>query len=506
MATTAAVRELEEHCPWLRPDFQAGLAALADSTAEQSRAFARDMRLLARLAAQVPRCPADDRGATPWTSFRREVAVARRLSDHGAAAEIRAAVALTGPMPSTLALLEGGGITVQRARTFLTELEAVDDDVVRAVDAQLAERVAHLPLWRIKQETRRAVAKADPDDAARRTAEGNDGRAVSLLPQPDDQACVVITGPAVPLTRWYATLDRRGRALKSAGDLRTLAQLRFDLATSSFPCAVHESAELDPRARTDDAAAGLRPSFVEPADLDCRVSRPVQANITVPVETALGLSNEPGWLDGFGWLSAPTCRLLLVDAELRRVCVQSGTGQVVDVAERDVRPLPTPAGVRSALVHMVLGDISPSAVASRAEDQHEPSPPLRAFVELRDRYDDGPTGTRAAATVCELDHEIPFPHGPTAAWNLTARATRTHQLKHAGWTPLRTPTSTIWFSPAGQVVEVPRHQQAPPGIDASEDAELPDAEDLCVVDVAQLQPLGPDGARPWLPADHDAPF
>jgi hypothetical protein len=54
-------------------------------------------------------------------------------------------------------------------------------------------------------------------------------------------------------------------------------------------------------------------------------------------------------------------------------------------------------------------------------------------------------------------------------------------------------------------VEVPRHQQVPPGVDASEDAELPGADDLAVVDAAQLQPLGPDGARPWLPAG-DAPF
>lgn len=48
MATAAALRAIEDDCPWVREDFQAGLAALGESTAEEARRFARDM--LARLA------------------------------------------------------------------------------------------------------------------------------------------------------------------------------------------------------------------------------------------------------------------------------------------------------------------------------------------------------------------------------------------------------------------------------------------------------------------------
>ena len=68
---------------------------LSGSVAEQARRFAADMVVLAELTAMVPRCPFDESGATPWTSFRREVAVARKVSDRTAAADIRAAVALT---------------------------------------------------------------------------------------------------------------------------------------------------------------------------------------------------------------------------------------------------------------------------------------------------------------------------------------------------------------------------------------------------------------------------
>ncbi len=76
--------------PWLRPDFQAGLAALTASVAESARRFAADVHQLAALAGMVPRCAHDDRGGTPWTSFRREIAVARSCSDQAAARDIRA--------------------------------------------------------------------------------------------------------------------------------------------------------------------------------------------------------------------------------------------------------------------------------------------------------------------------------------------------------------------------------------------------------------------------------
>jgi hypothetical protein len=290
--------------------------------------------VLAGLAGQVPRCAFDERGATPWTSFRREVAVARRVSERAAAGEIRPAVSLTGRLPRMLALLGEGRVTVPRARAFVEELEGVEDDVACLVDARLADRVAGWSVARIVQETRRAVPTADPDEAARRSAQGTDSRAVSWRPEPHDQASVLITGPAVPLTRWHATLDSRARALKAAGDPRTLDQLRFDLAVTQSPCATHPPADptagptgdltvdlgSDPAAAAAAVSVGLPPSLVEPVSSDCRLSRPVQARITVPVETSLGLSNEPGWLDGYGWLSAPTCRLLLVEGLSGSLC------------------------------------------------------------------------------------------------------------------------------------------------------------------------------------------
>jgi hypothetical protein len=232
------------------------------------------------------------------------------------------------------------------------------------------------------------------------------------------------------------------------------------------------------------------------------MSRPVQAHIVVPVETALGLSNEPAWLDGYGWISAPTSRQLLVDAELRRICAQTSTGVLVDVDSNDRRQPPTPQGVRSALLDLVRGDdgrVPLGDVGWRTEAEHDPSDRLRDHVVLRDRHCDGPTGSSTPAGRCDLDHTEPYPDGPTVAWNLAARSRRTHQLKHYGWTPIRTTTGTVWTSPSGQVVEVPLATTPPPGPDADSTSPpaLPEARLLAGTDADQLTaPTGED-RPPW---------
>ena len=243
MANREDVEALEALTPWDDAGFRAGLSSVALSVAEASQAFARDARILAALAARVPRCAQDEVGGTPWTSFRQQVAVARQVSNAAAAAELRIALRLTTVLPCTLELLETGQLTVARARVFVTELEVVDDPVAERLDTDLAERVALLAPWRIKDEVRRAVLALDPDAAAVRTAAATAQRDVTLQPMQDGQACVTIIGPAVPLVRWYATLDARARALRAAGDPRNLAALRFDLATSTFPCLTHPPAD-----------------------------------------------------------------------------------------------------------------------------------------------------------------------------------------------------------------------------------------------------------------------
>jgi hypothetical protein len=148
---------------------------------------------------------------------------------------------------------------------------------------------------------------------------------------------------------------------------------------------------------------------------------------------------------------------------------------------------------------MLTGEVHLSDTSWQSEPDHDPSRGLRDFTALRDRNCDGPTQSRSPAEACDRDHDEPFPAGPTAAWNLACRSRRTHQLKHYGWTPIRTGTSTVWTSPAGQVVEVPHHRRPAPGVDSDPSgrpAALPDPDQLAATDGEPLTPVPPAGTAP----------
>ncbi len=360
-----------------------------------------------------------------------------------------------------------------------------------AVDAELADRACRLTPARIREEVRKIELRLDADAAAARSAKAATARSVRVIAQCDDQATMVLTGPVLPVAQFYEAITAAARAARAAGDERGLDALRFDLAV--------ELPEAPVKATTVDGP-DLAPSPSVRWQMDRRLVRPMQVLLHLPVTTALGLDNEPGWLPGYGWISAPQCRQWLTMAELRQVCV-GPDGFVVDSADRVVRPTPTPAGVRDAVLAMVRDPGQITDKTYRDEPRHDPSPALAGFVDLRDLYCDGPTGTRVPASRCDHDHDRRHPDGPTAAWNLKNRSGRTHLLKHNGWTPLRTPTATLWFSPAGQVVEVPHHTGPPP--DISPDIELPDPTGIHAFEAELLRPPGPDDYPPW---DEPPPF
>lgn len=167
-------------------------------------------------------------------------------------------------------------------------------------------------------------------------------------------------------------LDLSARAARSAGDPRTLRQLRADLAL-----------DLLVNGTTDNAAVP-------------RYARPI-VNLTVPIHTVMGLSDEPGVLSGGA----------VVPASLARIIAQ--------------RP--------GATWHRMLTDPSGRAV----ELSTERYTPTRAIWEqvvsvqttcFRSNCDH-------PSTSCELDHRIPWPAGPTTAANLGPACRGDHRVKHA---------------------------------------------------------------------------
>jgi hypothetical protein len=495
----AAAPSVSPSGPFSREDFRADLADLSSSVREDWRRWAEQAVVIERLAAQVPDEHGITREPTQWKSFLREIGVARRCSDQAAAKEVYLSVALVRDHPHTLALLKAGQLPLFNARTLVEETAPLDRELARAVDRELAARACLLTPARIRTEVRRIEKRLDADGAAARSALASTARNIRVYEGQDDQATLVMSGPALAVVAFYNAVNAAARTARAAGDERGLDALRFDIATDVTP----STSNKDASARDASTAAGGPAVSAESGAAavvapswhgDRRRVRPIQTLIHLPVTTALGLDNEPGWLPGYGWINAPQCREWLTISELRQVCVSSD-GFVVDTADRVVRPDPTAAAVREAVLAMVRNPGGVTDKTWRTEPHHDPSPALARFVEIRDRFCDGPTGTRVPAESCDKDHERPYPEGPTAAWNIKDRARRTHVLKHRGWLPLRTATSTLWFSPAGQLVEVPHHTGPPPDVD--DDAYLPDPAQLHALEAELLRPPEPDDHPPF---------
>jgi len=154
---------------------------------------------------------------------------------------------------------------------------------------------------------------------------------------------------------------------------------------------------------------------------DLPTAHGLQPNISVIVslETLAGVEDEPGWLDGYGPITAQTARALAADetGTWRRLVIDPIFGQVIDYGTTSYRP--------------------PSHIAE--------------LVIARDGTCTFPPCNRPARS-CDLDHEVPYPHGDTSAENLGPKCRRDHRLKHhAGCQARRNRDgTTTWTSPQGR--------------------------------------------------------
>ncbi|WP_420810557.1 HNH endonuclease signature motif containing protein [Jiangella aurantiaca] len=152
-------------------------------------------------------------------------------------------------------------------------------------------------------------------------------------------------------------------------------------------------------------------------------------HVTVPFATAIGLSDEPGELDGYGPVPAHVARTLAAEGVWTWLRTDPGTRQLLD----------------------------------HGRTKYRPTTALAAFITARDRTCRAP-GCHRTARSCDLDHVIPFAAGgTTSAANLQAVCTTHHLLKHHGhWTVHRQPDGTTrWTSPTGHHYRRPPEARGP---------------------------------------------
>ncbi len=292
-----------------------------------------------------------------------------------------------------------------------------------------------IPANRLRTILRREVARLEPAAAAERARAARSDRRVVFDDQPDFMSELHLRSTTDAAAAAYANIDQTARAARSAGDARTLDQLRSDISIGWLTEGAFGTLVTRPAASAADAtseggsgerAPGECGSGLDGSGLDgsgpdgsgagapsgeratgsiCLPHRlGALINLTVAATTATGLDDEPAVLHGpAGPIPVPAelARELAHSpraARWRRILYDPGTGVACDVS----------AGYRAP-------------------------PRLDAFVRARDGFRSRlPT---SMATHLELDHVREFDHarpaagGQTRAANLACLGQRDHHLK-----------------------------------------------------------------------------
>lgn len=293
--------------------------------------------------------------------------------------------------PLTAEALEAGRVSFRHAQTLLELISPLDPRIAAGLEPQLVDLAARLTLGKFRKRARSLVAAADPDAFAERTKDAERKRRVSFYGEDDGQATVAITGPAAQARAIYLALDSLAGPGNTA-DSRGVDERRFD------------------------AAFDLARDTLQRDDLPRRHRRFVSLGITMTLEAALGLTETPAELSGYGPIPADAARELFDDATWRAFLIDAATAHLTGLG-------------------------SPG---------HDLSAAAQDFIEARDRTCCFVT-CDVPASRCQTEHAIPWPAGGSDPTNCGPMSHRHHNAKTRGhWRMRRHPDGRVdWTSPLG---------------------------------------------------------
>ncbi|WP_323102473.1 HNH endonuclease signature motif containing protein, partial [Intrasporangium sp. YIM S08009] len=333
------------------------------------------------------------------------------------------------------ARLRSGTVTLHRARLLHEQTRHLDADTAIEVTASVLRPKDGAPpsptLFR--QRLTRACLAADRDAALRRRRARRRRGAFARI-DPDGLGVLTVTNDADKVIAAMERADALARAARQAGDLRTLDTLRADAITDLLTFAtVPDTGTASGRPDTPSASGasgafrGASPSSDgsgaaahDDAWTALLGRRPAASvSLVVPLPVALGASDTPCEIPGYGWIDAQHARHLMLgpDTRWRLIGVDPTTGTAHAVSTTSYRPTPT----------------------------------IAALVEAVDGTCRGPGCTIPAAR-CDLDHDTPWPHGPTDTTNLTSKHRQHHNARtHGHWTATRDQDARVhWRTTAGR--------------------------------------------------------
>lgn len=318
--------------------------------------------------------------------------------------ELNAVIFLVDRLPSVWALVKSGALDNYRARligdTLRREvdedapLEAVDKRVsrfllkhLRTVDGELDGLVC-CTTRQLQNKLAYEVRRLRLADTEARFARKYADRSATVQTGEDGMGWLTIEHSVDRVQLAHRRLSLAAKELRAAGDARTLDQLRSDLA-------------LDLLVGAD--ANGEEPNVPVPS-----FARPI-INVTVPIQTLMGIADDPGELSGG----------TVIPASLARVIAQ--------------RP--------GATWHRMLTDPR-GQTTELSTRSYQPTAPIWRHV-VAEQVTCFRPGCDRPATGCELDHRVPWPLGATSLSNLWPACKADHKAKH-------TPGFSVAMTASGQ--------------------------------------------------------
>ncbi|WP_343076508.1 HNH endonuclease signature motif containing protein [Jiangella mangrovi] len=423
-------------------------------------------RALAELAARAEVRPASMgtgyRSVNPVTNAAVVVAGRCQLTAKQAEGLVGPAVQLLRDFPDTWAAWWAGLIDWRRVRAILDELGGQDPSVRSRVEAVVLPRASQLDSVALRKLIRQLLHELAPVSAAQRHQVARDSRYVVVTPASDGMAQLEARLPAEDAAALNTALNAAAADLKRAdaaagGPVRSKDQRRADALAELGWAALTACAD----GATGHAMFGRAADTTAPGDITTgpaglaghaasadsatatataraatnapkRRARPVSVHVTIPFGSLVGLTDEPGELEGYGPITAQVARTLAEEGVWTWLKTDPGTGHLLDMGRTRYRP----------------------------------SQALADFITARDRTCRMP-GCHRPARGSDIDHIKEFAKGgTTCAANCHTLCETHHLLKHrGGWTVTRGPDGTTrWRSPTGHIFRRPPERIGPVGV------------------------------------------
>jgi hypothetical protein len=160
----------------------------------------------------------------PTLSVIGEVGMARNIGPTAAGTQVGLALRLQ-ELPDVKALFAGGQISEPVVRAVINESVSLGPDDLLILDGEIAPLLPGLTPRRAGRLTARAVIRIDADAARARAEQNRADQRVSMFPDTDGIAILQVRGPAEQIVAAHTALDDWARALRGAGDERTVGQI-----------------------------------------------------------------------------------------------------------------------------------------------------------------------------------------------------------------------------------------------------------------------------------------